>query len=326
MKDVTVLGTEPMRTPVAGVDWAGQTELGEVTLSGQDTIVLERSAAQARSSIPPSEPPGRPSGEVASPRKAPPSSISLAPLLRVWAIARSSLLGAMACGVLGGLLVALLLVVLIRLARAERPETRASDTALLIVQISVQQPSGAPVSGARVETIGHSMTTDEQGVAFFEEPIPRDQGAKPRLRFELVCPREMRPREASRELSVSSELARRSPKIERSLVFICESTTLHLRLSLRVEGGEGQFWLGEREIGLTAGGRLEKIVQVEKRSETVLRFAPTIPKGEARRPRVVPEERTIVVLDDPVHVEQTVKIDWPRRRIRSKPQAIPYRL
>lgn len=326
MKDQTVVGAEPTKTPVAGVGWAGETEAGEVTLSDQATLVLERADASPQADF------SRDFFDGGDPEVDREPSPGLMPRIpgnwaALWVLARSSLLGAIACGVLGGLLVALILILVVRLMQTDKSSLgEEAISSLLITTIRVQEPSGAPVPGARVRSGDRWAEVDAQGLVRFEEELGVAGGSAPRFRYELTCPPRMRATEGTREVIASTSDLRPSRRIERSLTFSCETTEVELRLLLRAEGGEAKFWLGEEDLGSTVGGRLEKTVLLEKRSERALRAEPIAPKGETRKPRVTPLVRTVTVQEEGTRVEHSVKIEWPRRRVRAREPSIPYRL
>lgn len=318
MKDETQVGIEAMKTPVLGVPWAGDTEFGEPTLSDAETVLLPRAAVLPRAEEEVSE-------ERTKTAAHRPSRQNV--LRSLWQMARSSLIGAAVCGVLGGLLVACAVVLVVRLASARpEPDDAKLQGSLLSALVRVESPTGQPVEGATLRVGELTFSSDAEGLVRFEQPLSETTGTT-RYRFELTCPEGMQATSPTRELVVPLGAARARKRVERSLSLVCTSTRVALTLALRAEGGEARFWLGEEELGVTTGGQLEATVQVDKRTEQNLRAAPVIPKGEKRKPTLSPPARTVVVLDDDQRLEYAVKISWPKVKGKAAPvQQIPYRL
>ncbi len=319
MKDETQVGIEAMKTPVLGVPWAGDTEFGEPTLSDAETILLPRATVLPGAAEEVSE--GRSTLSI-------PSSPAQDHLARsLWKMARSSLLGAAVCGVLGGLIVAVAVVLVVRLTSAHPTagETK-SQGALLSALVRVESPAGQPVEGAVVRVGERTLSSDAEGLVRFEQPLG-DATGMARYRFELTCPGGMQAPQPTRELMVPRSAAGAGKRVERTLSLTCVSTRVALTLALRAEGGEARFWLGEEDLGVTTGGQLEATVAVDKRTEQNLRAEPVTPKDEKRKPTLSPPARTVVVLDDDLRLEYAVKISWPRVKAKAAPaQQIPYRL
>lgn len=317
MKDETQFGPDAMKTPVLGVPWAGDTEFGEPTLSDAETILLPRATVLPRSV----------EGVAEGRAEPPPVRQERETLARsLWRMARASLLGAAVCGVLGGLLVACTVVLIVRLASARPAAEAKSQRAILSALVRVESPAGHPVEGAIVRVGEQTFASDALGLVRLEQPLNDLTPGTARYRFELTCPGGMQATEPMRELLVPRSATRTQNRIERALSLVCASTRVALTLALRTEGGEARFWLGEQELGVTSGGRLEATVQVDKRTEQNLRAEPVIPKGERRKPTLHPSARTVVVLDDDLGLTHAVKVTWPKVKTKAPARQIPYRL